>query len=178
MMVSTIRPTMRSVQPRKNPAHAPARLPSFFFSSRRRHTISLRDWSSDVCSSDLGAEVWRTAPNAPNIFQEDMATSVTVDHFRSEERRVGKECRSRWSPDHYKKNALAARRLEDAVDRLRDVPIEPVRLDEGHVGQHVQIAVALEPPHVGEVVARFFFSSRRRHTISLRDWSSDVCSSD
>src|SRR5204862_2834258 len=25
----------------------------FFFSSRRRHTISLRDWSSDVCSSDL-----------------------------------------------------------------------------------------------------------------------------
>src|SRR5699024_3174669 len=26
---------------------------SFFFSSRRRHTISKRDWSSDVCSSDL-----------------------------------------------------------------------------------------------------------------------------
>src|SRR5690349_23413007 len=26
---------------------------SFFFSSRRRHTRSLRDWSSDVCSSDL-----------------------------------------------------------------------------------------------------------------------------
>src|SRR5215469_7110586 len=26
----------------------------FFFSSRRRHTSSLRDWSSDVCSSDLG----------------------------------------------------------------------------------------------------------------------------
>src|SRR5690349_23008745 len=28
---------------------------SFFFSSRRRHTRSLRDWSSDVCSSDLVA---------------------------------------------------------------------------------------------------------------------------
>src|SRR5436190_6877087 len=27
---------------------------SFFFSSRRRHTRSLCDWSSDVCSSDLG----------------------------------------------------------------------------------------------------------------------------
>src|SRR6266496_6433744 len=27
----------------------------FFFSSRRRHTRSLRDWSSDVCSSDLEA---------------------------------------------------------------------------------------------------------------------------
>src|SRR5206468_7138199 len=27
----------------------------FFFSSRRRHTRSDRDWSSDVCSSDLGS---------------------------------------------------------------------------------------------------------------------------
>src|SRR5699024_11804024 len=27
----------------------------FFFSSRRRHTRSKRDWSSDVCSSDLGS---------------------------------------------------------------------------------------------------------------------------
>src|SRR5262245_64978712 len=27
----------------------------FFFSSRRRHTRCLSDWSSDVCSSDLGA---------------------------------------------------------------------------------------------------------------------------
>src|SRR5437868_7267498 len=27
----------------------------FFFSSRRRHTMSKRDWSSDVCSSDLNA---------------------------------------------------------------------------------------------------------------------------
>src|SRR5499427_9948432 len=29
----------------------------FFFSSRRRHTRSLCDWSSDVCSSDLGGRV-------------------------------------------------------------------------------------------------------------------------
>src|SRR5204863_5802974 len=28
----------------------------FFFSSRRRHTRSLRDWSSDVCSSDLNIQ--------------------------------------------------------------------------------------------------------------------------
>src|ERR1035438_6628504 len=31
--------------------HVP--LPCFFFSSRRRHTRCLSDWSSDVCSSDL-----------------------------------------------------------------------------------------------------------------------------
>src|SRR5687768_1527101 len=30
---------------------------SFFFSSRRRHTRCSRDWSSDVCSSDLPAQV-------------------------------------------------------------------------------------------------------------------------
>src|SRR6266536_4891954 len=32
----------------------------FFFSSRRRHTRSTRDWSSDVCSSDLGGVPVRT----------------------------------------------------------------------------------------------------------------------
>src|SRR3712207_8802499 len=33
----------------------------FFFSSRRRHTIYLRDWSSDVCSSDLATDRSRPA---------------------------------------------------------------------------------------------------------------------
>src|SRR5437868_10314605 len=36
---------------------------SFFFSSRRRHTRSKRDWSSDVCSSDLpGTPLGRPPP--------------------------------------------------------------------------------------------------------------------
>src|SRR3712207_7912701 len=116
----------------------------FFFSSRRRHTRYWRDWSSDVCSSDLvlvprvmggtvgvhplwvlfatlaatalygviGAvfavpsvaivaatlrylrstvvfERWSKAPVKP-----------LTEEGRSEERRVGKECRSRWSPYH------------------------------------------------------------------------------
>src|SRR5450432_4398859 len=38
-------------------AKAVSRLNSFFFSSRRRHTRSDRDWSSDVCSSDLGDQL-------------------------------------------------------------------------------------------------------------------------
>src|SRR3712207_3154779 len=39
----------------------------FFFSSRRRHTRYWRDWSSDVCSSDLGllVEDHRVAPYCP-----------------------------------------------------------------------------------------------------------------
>src|SRR5437868_9671814 len=40
----------------------------FFFSSRRRHTRSKRDWSSDVCSSDLtdGEQRYRVRPTAIN----------------------------------------------------------------------------------------------------------------
>src|SRR5215813_246430 len=37
----------------------------FFFSSRRRHTRCGRDWSSDVCSSDLTAEVLREEVACP-----------------------------------------------------------------------------------------------------------------
>src|SRR6266496_1489405 len=54
---------------------ATKRSSSFFFSSRRRHTRSLRDWSSDVCSSDLfnGSEIgvfYRT--NAQSRVLEDI----------------------------------------------------------------------------------------------------------
>src|SRR5690606_40497042 len=35
------------------PAYAASKVGYFFFSSRRRHTRFSRDWSSDVCSSDL-----------------------------------------------------------------------------------------------------------------------------
>src|SRR5438874_13811189 len=38
---------------------------AFFFSSRRRHTRSLRDWSSDVCSSDLECSMVSTATVSP-----------------------------------------------------------------------------------------------------------------
>src|SRR5690554_7559751 len=41
----------RSCAPRAD--QTPKPLPVFFFSSRRRHTRCGRDWSSDVCSSDL-----------------------------------------------------------------------------------------------------------------------------
>src|SRR5438067_6809914 len=80
---------------------------SFFFSSRRRHTRSKRDWSSDVCSSDLIV----TLPLPPDVLEvqrlEDaLRRDVDLDRpgvhdvQRSEERRVGKECRSRWWQDH------------------------------------------------------------------------------
>src|SRR5206468_9415168 len=77
----------------------------FFFSSRRRHTRSDRDWSSDVCSSDLPAG--NRLRSQDTILEEaarrglgNKKEAAPPSSVRSEERRVGKECRSRWSPDH------------------------------------------------------------------------------
>src|SRR3712207_6903019 len=94
----------------------------FFFSSRRRHTRYWRDWSSDVCSSDLARLAQHLA--ALDLLALDAAKQCAgvvarlrvverlLEHLeprddrlvrlrvRSEERRVGKECRSRWSPYH------------------------------------------------------------------------------
>src|SRR5437660_8968427 len=74
----------------------------FFFSSRRRHTRWPRDWSSDVCSSDLIADNNARLARAKwaKLLEEFLAVVERPDRVRSEERRVGKECRSRWSPYH------------------------------------------------------------------------------
>src|SRR5256885_3750377 len=92
----------------------------FFFSSRRRHTRLQGDWSSDVCSSDLdmqtsyalsqrmfaclcmeGRNMSSFSRCVCSIGLSLSATFPFLDNCtRSEERRVGKECRSRWSPYH------------------------------------------------------------------------------
>src|SRR5688572_33462831 len=100
----------------------------FFFSSRRRHTRFDCDWSSDMCSSDLdysrdllevekdmrlrgGWDIlvtdrllrnWGPHCVRPTLPPQGSILAVGVDHGagRSEERRVGKECRSRWSAEH------------------------------------------------------------------------------
>src|SRR2546422_8704270 len=92
----------------------------FFFSSRRRHTRCSRDWSSDVCSSDLEAlrqlldrlgwgddliQLWREWLDPLCRLGPDGldATRQRQAGDRSEERRVGEEGRSRWAPYHLKK---------------------------------------------------------------------------
>src|SRR4051794_41495053 len=97
----------------------------FFFSSRRRHTRWTGDWSSDVCSSDLailsediggqgreldgdedhhqiagGTDQHRTENSEGKQHVELTNRQMAFELIRSEERRVGKECRSRWSPYH------------------------------------------------------------------------------
>src|SRR5205809_2946168 len=85
----------------------------FFFSSRRRHTRCSRDWSSDVCSSDLTGAAFQALERigiraavgkclmdahpegAPLELAESTDNALAEAESRSEERRVGKECRSR-----------------------------------------------------------------------------------
>src|SRR5206468_4837427 len=106
----------------------------FFFSSRRRHTRSDRDWSSDVCSSDLpngsAAPVGDAAgeviaeserrvsfgePGQPTVTGEPAAVKLRRERqtamgskwqggCRSEERRVGKEGRCRWARGQEREN--------------------------------------------------------------------------
>src|SRR6266511_4936027 len=53
----------------------------FFFSSRRRHTRFSRDWSSDVCSSDLErAFVEAQGPVAPDLLEHVNRRAREVDH--------------------------------------------------------------------------------------------------
>src|SRR5690606_40506346 len=100
----------------------------FFFSSRRRHTSFSRDWSSDVCSSDLSRAVTATADTSrlaiehfsflvPSraspprrggaLSMSDSGRTLSVLEFqvfdaswRSEERRAGKVCSTRWPEEH------------------------------------------------------------------------------
>src|SRR5688500_19542638 len=56
----------------------------FFFSSRRRHTILQGDWSSDVCSSDLGSAGAHVSEGPPGALQLDelrgMGRQLPRDH--------------------------------------------------------------------------------------------------
>src|SRR5690349_8799719 len=103
---------------------------AFFFSSRRRHTRSLRDWSSDVCSSDLlqadgsltgsfkieRQGFYRIELEGPHGEHVSASPQYTIDALdRSEERRVGKECRPRGRAHAERRK----RSLRQGLHRLR-----------------------------------------------------------
>src|SRR3546814_5770467 len=86
----------------------------FFFKQKTAYEMRISDWSSDVCSSDLLADLLHLGHATAHFFGELVHAHHTggyrgldlAHHLldRSEERRVGKECvstcRSRWSPYH------------------------------------------------------------------------------
>src|SRR3546814_6004795 len=92
----------------------------FFFKQKTAYEMRISDWSSDVCSSDLGNRILLSIhdmkPIHPNASTASRQAQRAIDGacsrdaarlhglLRSEARRVGKECvstcRSRWSPYH------------------------------------------------------------------------------
>src|SRR3546814_9098192 len=85
----------------------------FFFKQKTAYEMRISDWSSDVCSSDLGMGRRGAGPAGAAPRRDEAGAHQAVDRraarvagfsLRSEERRVGKECvstcRSRWSPYH------------------------------------------------------------------------------
>src|SRR5216683_1704526 len=79
----------------------------FFFSSRRRHTRSDRDWSSDVCSSDLALRILRSTEEAEEVVQ---------DTFVEIWRRAADYRPERGTPGAW----IAAMARSRAIDRLRE----------------------------------------------------------
>src|SRR3546814_4111959 len=88
----------------------------FFFKQKTAYEMRISDWSSDVCSSDLRlcfpkaafpVELLRNQAVGPGRKKTSivgLSSDLPQAFYRSEERRVGKECvstcRSRWSPYH------------------------------------------------------------------------------
>src|SRR3546814_2872941 len=85
---------------------------SFFFSSRRRHTRCALVTGVQTCALPICFDVqfrsssisWLRHPIHDILHKNSHASFTVLINFRSEERRVGKECvstcRSRWSPYH------------------------------------------------------------------------------
>src|SRR5689334_25441348 len=72
----------------------------------RQSLTASRTWSSIACSPSLIRLAWKPM-NPPSLAASAAAWALAVSqapYARSEERRVGKECRSRWPPDHEKRN--------------------------------------------------------------------------
>src|SRR6202165_2354448 len=74
----------------QNPHTRPARVLVFFFSSRRRHTRLLGDWSSDVCSSDLGY----CSSRVVNRSTEDQGVTMRIPGSRGFGSTKPKACRT------------------------------------------------------------------------------------
>src|SRR5690625_5042637 len=75
----------------------------FFFSSRRRHTRWPRDWSSDVCSSDLNGYIIEeqndfTVTDKGEKYFHDF--EINLDSLRKERRHFTRKCLD-WSERRY-----------------------------------------------------------------------------
>src|SRR5690606_40502832 len=91
----------------------------FFFSSRRRHTTFSRDWSSDVCSSDL------VTPSTP--FRCDFGLAYRATSGSSDFRQVQNRIRAMLDRLLHSLRELIRSKLKRCLDR------KSTRLNSSHV---------------------------------------------
>src|SRR5215218_3797708 len=94
----------------------------FFFSSRRRHTRSLCDWSSDVCSSDLAENIASKHGKPVAFFSLEMSEAELAHRFIA--------CRARIPSDKLRKGHVAARDWPRVVRACNELERAPLWLDD------------------------------------------------
>src|SRR5690349_24702614 len=70
-------------------------------------TAGTSAWPRAIACCGPSPRRWTAKPRPAGSFRREQSPRGRFSRVRSEERRVGKECRSRWSPDHYKKNMVS-----------------------------------------------------------------------
>src|SRR5947209_18139036 len=109
------------------------RLRCFFFFQAEDGIRDIGVTGVQTCALPISSVLEKAGLKVQRIFKLTEGRPNTVD-LRSEERRVGKECRSRWSPYHYKKNSYnwtERRCVQDYRVHGRRQPGNSDRSDEG-----------------------------------------------
>src|SRR5260221_8337122 len=101
----------------------------FFFSSRRRHTRSLCDWSSDVCSSDLAyylkqvVKEWSLGTIYKGMFEFMVLQCIAIALV------MFVPAIATWFPQHLnlQSQAVETEDVDDSMNRLEEDPLKGLR---------------------------------------------------
>src|SRR5437762_7646120 len=140
----------------------------FFFSSRRRHTRYIGDWSSDVCSSDL-ARAARASTSSAKTSRTQARTKSTTRSDRSCSR--AEWARAASSPRRARANT-AWRRSEEHTSELQSPMYLVCRLllEKKKKKTKNTIATAIKPHHTE---TNFFLSTSSSSNITSYRYSHD-----
>src|SRR5690606_39970679 len=94
---------------------------SLFFSSRRRHTRFSRDWSSDVCSSDLAS----LALSLTQLEKDPVTLELLIS--------------AQFDTGHYQRITLTDPNNQAVINRVFNQTTEPDRSEERRVGKSIDL---------------------------------------
>src|SRR5437870_9484829 len=147
----------------------------FFFSSRRRHTRWPRDWSSDVCSSDLAVPPVGSAGSYLCLGSRD-ATARTLGFwpkFEIESRSVpsllGDDARRLKDPALEDERVVVRRVIRSSQFHASDPPLDVRVVDALHLRMDDSIAQILLAVLPEVLAARFHLAYEDRRRLQIAD---------